>query len=91
MGIGEFFNFGGSKLPSAPTKRVDVRVTPKGVDKMRRGLLEPLQFEVISIISRLQPCNSDDVARNMQPPRNIDMIRECMRGMESNGLIQIEG
>lgn len=89
MGIGDFFNFGGSKLPSAPTKRVDVRVTSKGLDKLNRGLLEPFQFQIVSIIRQLQPCNSDDVARNLQPPRNIDMIREAMRNMEANGLIEI--
>jgi septum formation topological specificity factor MinE len=91
MGL-DFFNFNKPAIGGTTRKgRADVRITEKGKRKMQAGLLDELQFQIASIIKKFDQCNSDDVARNMSPPRNIDMIRTAMEDMLENGLIEKVG
>ena len=88
MGI-DFFNIGKAGVGGTTRRgRADVRITEKGKRKMSAGLLDELQFQIASIIKKFDQCNSDDVSRNMSPPRNIDMIRAAMEDMLEAGLIE---
>jgi len=92
MGL-DFFHFNKPSIGGGTSQksRVDVRVTEKGVRKMKSGLLDEFQFQIISIIKKFDQCNSDDVSRNLSPPRNIDMIRSAMNDMLESGLIEKVG
>jgi hypothetical protein len=83
-----FFDFGKPNIPVS-SKVVNVKVSPLGLEKIKRGAAAGMEFDVLITVQRLEPCTPEEVAHGITPARAENKVRYTLRGLQNKGWIEV--